>query len=882
MSTITTSTNAVVDGGAFSPPPQSCIDRSPRTNDLWVVARTTFTNMSFYKSVDDGATWSYQGQLVVTGLYDIGEIRIDRAGDYIHLCYLVNLGAADVVHYRPIKISTGVADFSEGTHAVATAGAAAPGDYFTSACIFPFKNPDNTFAIAIGVSFHGGTGPADPTARSGMNLYGVSIKNNTARTVYLNSGIIVSTRHYAITGYDPTLAVSVDAEHTGDGITCNTPNLWFTALLLDRIYTVKLAWQGYKTGWASPATATKISSNRNPAGYLPARWDGIRLVMTNPSTVDLELINVFERNKSNTSTIVRTSPPHPLGAIGAHMLSYNYVTKNIRLFAAAASPATQNIYYVDYDRAAATWGAWTLASSTVVLEWGVRRGLYGNNQYDLYLMSGTSPFTISHEALTINYPPTAPLWTYGVTTPGLATIPELSGAAADVGEDLALDWDFIDPNPHDAQSKYALSRQIGAATVEYWRTSDSSWQATEQQNTSGTTAVTLTAAQWLGAGGAADSAHVYKVKAWDSGSPALASVYSDGLSILPSTRVDPVLTAPTAGQVLNTGQVTATWTCSDQSAYRVTITNSVTGVLVRDSGWHQDATALLFDCGVGRNGRVMPDGFAGTLTLQTRNAEGLASAIQSAAFTCVYIEPVAAVCVPVAAASSGGINVTVTQAAPTGAQPATVSLDLWRRAAVSTTPVNANPTFETNTSDWTNSNYATMARSTAQFHSGAASVLLTPTGSAATPYAQTSSYAITGGSRQEFRGWFRSTTANKTVRCYLQWYDVASALISSSTRDMTPVAGVWIWAWFSATAPLTATSVRLAIGQIATPAAGDTLYGDDLQLFAASDDDGIRIAADIASGSTTLDWRAVTGVNFEYRGVAESSTGGDGPGPWYA
>jgi hypothetical protein len=281
---------------------------------------------------------------------------------------------------------------------------------------------------------------------------------------------------------------------------------------------------------------------------------------------------------------------------------------------------------------------------------------------------------------------------------------------------------------------------------------------------------------------------------------------------------------------------------------------------------------------------ALASGFAGQVQLTTKNVKGLSSTTRTANFTIAYVEPVAPIVTALTAApASGGIAVTVTQAAASGTQPATSQVDIWRRKSVVGTllAVNANPYFETNANDWTSSGYSTIARSTAQFHSGVAALLCTPTGSTATPKAQTTAlYPITAGGRYEFRGWLRPTTANKTLRVYIDWYDNTPTLLSSTTRDLTPVAGLWLWAWVRGTAPVGATQARIAIGELATPASGDTLYGDELQLLAANDDTGIRIEAGVTSGTQYVDWRAVTGVDYEYQGFAQGVNGTTSNGPW--
>jgi hypothetical protein len=132
----------------------------------------------------------------------------------------------------------------------------------------------------------------------------------------------------------------------------------------------------------------------------------------------------------------------------------------------------------------------------------------------------------------------------------------------------------------------------------------------------------------------------------------------------------------------------------------------------------------------------------------------------------------------------------------------------------------------------------------------------------------------------EAQGWFRSTTANKNVRIKLQWYNASNTLISESTRDMTPVAGVWVWAVLRASAPDTATGVRWAIGQTATPAAGDTLYIDECILLPDTADDGFRMAYGATAGTPILDWRAVGGKHYQYRAYAVAANGTDVYGPW--
>jgi hypothetical protein len=717
-------------------------------------------------------------------------------------------------------------------------------------------------------------------ATSGPLLYAWTVKNDSVKTTINSNAMFVSTRSYQVSGDDASATLSLDVEHNGDGITSTNPNIWLSWQSFTTIYCAKLTFQGYKTGWTTPAKAYTVATGRAAARDVPGRWDGVRFLIASQRPSDTTKVDIFERPASNVgASTIRTTTSHPVGATGATTIATNHVTQDFRVFAVSG---TSTIRYIDYFRASNTWGSWTQAfatapTTTMDSEWGVRRTTSKINQYDGYILTGAgSPWTAQNFAMAVNFAPTAPTWITGTNGTVYA-----DGAAFDASISLLLDWTFSDPNAADTQGSFALSRQIGAGAIQYWRASDSTWQASEVQNVSATTQLTLTTGQWLGGGGAADPAHVYRVKVWDSGG--LPSEYSAGLSIIPSNRADPNITAPVGSPALNSGMVNVTWTVSEQTSYLIRVVDTTTGVIIHDSGHLADPTPLAPSILAYTPNLILPDGFAGRIDLVTRNAEGLAGLLDQETFTIDYVEPVAPITTLVNQASFfGGIDVTMTQPAPVGTQPATTQLDCYRRKVVTTTPTNANPYLETNANDWNNNGYATVARSTAQFHQGVASLLLTPNGVSATPKAQTAIYTTVAGARWEWRGWLRSTTANKTIRIYLEWCDGGGTPISSTTRDVTPVANTWIYASMSGGAPIGTAGVRMIVGQIGTPAAGDTLYGDELVLIPANDDLGIRVGTDRVSGQAFLDSLVVSGVDYEYRGYAVADNGTTIYGPWQA
>ncbi len=871
MATITTSTANSAFSMAFGYPTQTMMDVSPVTGDLWMVMRTTATQISIFKSTNRGASWSSQGSATIAGMHDLCAMRIDAIGENLHMLLFKN-ATNDQILYKRIPIASGTASLATGEVIITSGGNSTPQNLLYGADLVPIAHPDGTITLVVAVTRRG--------SESGPAIFAWTVKNDSVRTTVPTNEMFISTRWWYVSGDDSAITCNLDVEHNGDGITSSNPNIWLSWQTFTTIYCVKLTFRGYKTGWTTPSKPYAVATGRTAVRDILGRWDGSRYLITSLRPSDTTKTDVYERPLSNTgASIVRTTPAHPVGAVTAATIATNHVTRDFRFFAVSG---TSTIRYVDYLRGSNTWTAWTQMSATAPTatqngEFGAKRTTAGTAQYDAYQLTGaSSPWTASNEVMAVQYVPFAPTWVTGGPNNVI-----YDGAAYDVTAALNLDWNFNDANSLDTQGSFALSRQIGAGTIQYWRTSDNTWQASEVQNSSAITDLTLSTAQWLGGGGAADPAHVYKVKTWDAAG--LASAYSAGLSIIPSTRVDPNITAPTGSPALNSGTVGVTWTVTEQSVFRVQIIETGTGVVTYDSGFVAEPIPLTPSILSWTPPIMLPDGYSGAVWLTIRNIEGLQGVTDIENFTIDYVEPPAPIITALSANPAlGGIDVTLTQPAAVGTQPATMRLDLFRRVALTTTPTNNNPYLEVNASDWTNNGYASVARSTAQFHQGVASLLLTPNGSNATPKAQTAIYPTVPGARWEWRGWLRSTTNNKTMRIYLEWCDAGGIPLSSTTRDVTPVANTWVYASMSGGAPPGTAGVRFIIGQLATPAAGDTLYADELVLIPANDDSGIRIGTELTSGAGLLDSRAVTGINYEYRGYALADNGTAVYGPWVA
>ncbi|HEU4542193.1 MAG TPA: hypothetical protein VFR23_13780, partial [Jiangellaceae bacterium] len=146
----------------------------------------------------------------------------------------------------------------------------------------------------------------------------------------------------------------------------------------------------------------------------------------------------------------------------------------------------------------------------------------------------------------------------------------------------------------------------------------------------------------------------------------------------------------------------------------------------------------------------------------------------------------------------------------------------------STTPSNANPYFETDVSNWTPINGPTLTRSTAQFHEGAASMLITPNGVGADPRAQSETLVVSAGQSWFASGWLRSP-GTPTVGVTIRWYSDAagSTFISESGNLSALTADTWTYFSVTGVAPATAIRARIAPRYSGTPAAGTTLFVDE-------------------------------------------------------
>lgn len=514
MATIINSTQA----SPFAYPSNSYMERSPYTGKLWTMVRNSAGALVLYYSTNNGASWNADISFTRSNLQEWSDIFIDKEG-YLHVAYRVYESGRDKICYRRSD-GYGWSDEVVVTSATAAGSGAAYQGMSLVAMVFG-RHID--VHIAVGTTSGGNIG---------VSMFGVTQHwhNDWWYGGYWDYDVVTllqGTTKWFIPGTG-RISPALDFRHNGDAHSSSVPDLWL-AFGRTQVNVVKIP---YSSGrWTGPINSTVLATNTTAADYTPGRFDGSRFLV--PILAGSN-VNVMERDLSNTVTNLRSSPAHPTGVVRHVAINYVPSTGDFRLYAVGTSTAV--LYYVDYVRASASWGTWTTTGQTLatVSNFGTRRGSYGNSRFDYYTQTGTTPFTLASHSQALVFAPNTPV-----------PILPMNGAAYDVANTLPFSWEFVDVDTSDQQGGYALSRQIGAGALSYWRASDSTWQASEVQNATSTEGVELP----TGWGADSDANHTYKVKTWDS--TGLPSSYTSGIVVIPSARIEPIITYPDTVETAN-------------------------------------------------------------------------------------------------------------------------------------------------------------------------------------------------------------------------------------------------------------------------------------------------------------------------------------------
>lgn len=639
MATVTTSTNA----NPILYPGSTRLDVYPKDKSLWVLSLNNSGNIELSRSTNNGGSWAVSNTLVRANIQE-ATMFIPASGSYIHVVYRTNESSEDRVYHRMYNIDSN--SWNSELQVAFSGNGGVAGSILTGLDVVVAPATGYYVAIAIGIQ-GGGT--------FGTILVGVYVTG--ANVAQLAPGMFAGPTSYRQPG-SGRIGPSLDIEHIGDGKTSSIPHLWVT-FGRDKINMMSCGWTRW--GWTTPASAYTMVSPVPAQDAIRGVFDGRRYLAASVNNSNTSTVAVWERPRSNTgATTGRTTPVHPAGVVRSCSIGYDYSQDDFRVYAIGTS--NNDVYYTTYDRSAGTFSAWAVVTTTDALgvppgNYSVKRSTYYNARFDVLVAHSGAPNTIVHYPVTQSYAPGAPVWTF----------PE-NGAAQDVNSGLILDWNFVDVDPNDTQTAYAIRRQIGAGAFAYWRASDSTWQASEIKNISGTTSLALTS----GWGAGTDAVHGYAVKTWDSTD--LASAYSSVLSVIASVKVNPTITSPTASAVIAGDTVTVTWTVAEQTAWRVRLFKNPGLVQVHDGGWRGDFFTTSYTVPY-----TMSDNTSWTVVLETRNNEGLTSSEIFQGFTTDFVEPALPTLAFTPTPASGYIRVVITNPAPSGGQPAVASQELWRR-----------------------------------------------------------------------------------------------------------------------------------------------------------------------------------------------------------
>lgn len=873
MATIATTTNST----PFQYPSQTLMDRDPVTGYLYcLVKASTADTYVLYRSTDNGTSWGLWLSTTRTNVQEIGSIFITN-NQILMWAYRTNESSQDRIYFRRSDLT-----LTPGWEGEVQLGV--PGNGGSGGAVH--QGVDLTAVVTTSATYVAVAVGTVLTTVQGVTFYGVSIPAGSGPSY--NNSIFTGSRQWLDTGTG-RVTPSCDLEHTGDGKSAPTPHLW-VAFGRSKLQMVKLSWNG--AGWAGPASAVTISSSVGTLDSVPARWDGTRFVMAVPSA---STVVVYERDRSNSSTTTRTTPTHTTGVVRNCVANYNSTSGDIRVYAIGTS--TDVLYYVDYSRAGAAWGSWTQVLATAVLgaaagNYGVRRSTYGDSRHDPYTAHSGAPNTLTHTPQSVAFAPNTPTW-----------VSPQGGSAQDVGQALLLDWAFTDPDPADAQTAYAVSRQIGAGSLNYWRASDSTWQVAEVQNTSGSTALTL-ASGWASG---SDANYTFKVKVWDGAST--ASGYSSGLVVVPSVKVNPTISSPAVAAVLTTSTVPVTWTVSEETAYQLTLTpanvldsfsRSATDTWSSaDTGqaYTLSGTAANFDIasGVGtiQPGATSSDRIA-VVTADTGADRTVEATAKWAALPATgalrvgvlarYVDASNFYLGEISIATTGVVTV---QATKNVAGSKTVLATFthatayvggvnWRiRCDVTGTRIrvkawrasDSEPDYQVDTTD------------TAITSGTLAGVFARNETAVTTHVASIDTFSAVNMPASYDSGWVSSTALTATPPTVLG--NNTAWNVSLRTRNLEGLASEWATNGFTVVfvAPATPTLVaspNTAGGYISvaitnpTPGGGQpVLASQDLyRRVVGGTDSGVRVAAGLSSGATYADWRAVSGIAYEYRCLA--------------
>jgi hypothetical protein len=429
-------------------------------------------------------------------------------------------------------------------------------------------------------------------------------------------------------------------------------------------------------------------------------------------------------------------------------------------------------------------GVYTLGGGSIVSVRAPRNSQVAQRGHVTVGISGGGTYTRVVDAF--NQAPLAPTLTaklnYDATTPGFFA------------------WTFQDPNGGDTQSAYQL---------QVVRVSDSVTVLDTGKVASSSSTYTLPSGQL-----ANGASYRWRVMTWDALD--VAGPWSDYGTFSTSAGGSVNITAPAVdnppGVITDDFQVAWSATGTVQASYWVWVTRGDTGATVFDSGWVASTATSVTVTG-------MVSDVEHTIRVQVRNASAVTSGVGTRLITPSYGTPEVPV-VAVTPVPEGG-HVLVAVDNPIPGEPSS-GFPFWDMEGAP------------DLAAWYK-NGGTLAASTAQVYRGAQSAAFVSTGSGVShAYNRAPAVNVTPGQRYAVRAWLYADAA-RDVSLAIDWLTPGGAYVSGATTTLTLAAGTWTAVEVAGNCPATAGKASYGYGIRLTPAAGVTVWADDLRLAPASD-----------------------------------------------
>ena len=589
------------------------IDRTS-TGRVWMGFQNGSNQIEFWYSDDEGSTWTQNTSATLSANLTAGFSFFIDIDDHAHIAY----NPSGSLHYRRMANISSTSSWG------------------------------STFSVDSSYEI----GPDIVAFREGASwIAAITSTNGTSARVFILKSVDTSptkTTYSLGTGIN----VSIDFRHTGDGKTVagGEPHVYVVGSYPADLYIRRFTYSGGTYTMGSATTMDGITAKRDAVS---SAFDGSRMVT---AYAESDIVYIAERDAADTTTTLITPTALSDGAVTNVSVTYD-ANENIHLWAVGTT--SDDLKRIKYTRSAGTWdGSWTtVLTGTVYLDsLTLKRGYSDSTIEAVFLDGASSPYDVVYESFSLNVAPTAPTW----DAPA-------DNSYNDIASALVLDWTFTDPDAGDTQSAYALSKSVDGGALSYWNAGTSAWGATEVENPTATTSVTL-ASSWASDGESIE----YKVKTWDAA--AVEGIYGLGLTVNAAAATPPTITAPATSATITGSSADVSWTVAAQAAYQVRVLSSVDAELYSTGKVTGAVTEVTL-------GYVFTDGQTGLkIEVTTWNASDVPGVDTNTGIDVSFTPPATPV-LTVTANTAGYLSVAIADPTPTGGQPTVETHDIFVRVA---------------------------------------------------------------------------------------------------------------------------------------------------------------------------------------------------------